>query len=593
MGFPTFDASNKNSNYALSNGDLTATNSFYSTLPISVASNATLQSSGKWYFEVTVTDAGTFGDRIGIATGSFDAVSNGSDLAAGTQSYAFVQDGQLYRNNVAVHNFGVTYTTGDVISVLVDLSASSITIWKNGTPAGSTYSSLAAGSYRPAVGQYGATAVMTANFGAVAFAYTPTSGYNAWSAPSNDAAVTFSALTAESSGAGACAGAFMSMFAFVAGSDGAAGTLEALTGTGTGEQAAICAASFEPLTAQVLSPATAEGTLAALAAEAEAFGGGAASVEAAFERLDVAATGPGTEVGVGAPSFEPLQARALGEFVSAPVLEPLAADATALNGGVAQVAALLAPMAVSVDAVAEGSGSGAALFGALSAQAQAVAGGVGTGAAQLRTLQGRGTILVGGAGVAALELEGLQLVAEGHSPTVASAALAFPPLFAEVVAEQAVAQAFKAWAVNARNNGVTEYTAFPYNSLARYNGVYLAAGAGGIFRLDGEDDAGASIAWDFRTGLHDDKRPELKRLTEVVMGLRATGPVRVKVWKGEEESYEYVCPIFKDDMVHQTRVSTGRGLRSRYYQVGVSGLGVAAEFDSLQMSMPSTTRRLG
>jgi hypothetical protein len=166
-------------------------------------------------------------------------------------------------------------------------------------------------------------------------------------------------------------------------------------------------------------------------------------------------------------------------------------------------------------------------------------------------------------------------------------------MFVDAMGDQAVEATFRAWAMNTRHSAVTEYTAFPYNSFARYNGTYLAAGATGLFRMEGADDAGAEIPWDIVTGQMDGGDAGLKRITEVVAGLRCDRAVRVRVWKDDDESYEYSMPATRGAALHQARAKTGKGLRSRYYKVGLSGSGSSLELDSLQLTVPSTNRRVG
>ena len=92
----------------------------------------------------------------------------------------------------------------------------------------------------------------------------------------------------------------------------------------------------------------------------------------------------------------------------------------------------------------------------------------------------------------------------------------------------------------------------------------------------------------------DNKDPGLKRIPEILLGLRASGPVRVRVWKDDDVFYDYMLPPVNLGTLHQHRVTPGRGMRSKYYAVELQGVaGSKVELDSMQVSMTKTTRRLG
>lgn len=147
--------------------------------------------------------------------------------------------------------------------------------------------------------------------------------------------------------------------------------------------------------------------------------------------------------------------------------------------------------------------------------------------------------------------------------------------------------------MNTRSSAVTEYQNYNFNSYAFINGDYYAAGPGGLYKLDGSDDNGANIDWSFRTGQMDDKTPLLKRIPEIVLGLRASGPVRVRVYKDDNTYFDYMLPATNTSTIHQQRVQPGKGMRSRYYSIELQGVSNSeAAFDSMQVNMTKTTRRI-
>ena len=116
-------------NATLSNGNTTvatnATNETYITSTLAV-------STGKYYWEVEY-DAGSDNSFIGI----IDRVSDSSSFQAymdATNGISYKKNGSIYTNggNMSGVNIG-TYTTGDIISVAMDLDNNKLYFGKNGT----------------------------------------------------------------------------------------------------------------------------------------------------------------------------------------------------------------------------------------------------------------------------------------------------------------------------------------------------------------------------------------------------------------------------------------------------------------------------
>ena len=175
-----------------------------------------------------------------------------------------------------------------------------------------------------------------------------------------------------------------------------------------------------------------------------------------------------------------------------------------------------------------------------------------------------------------------------------SGMVSFEALLAYGTASEGLLSTFDTKVMNTRNTAVTEFAGFNFNSFARIGSSYYGAGPNGMFRLDGATDAGSDINWFMRTGRHDDKKLELKRLPEVVLSLRSDGYIMVRVWSDDNTSHDYKLPRVQTDTIHQHRVQPGKGLRSRYFGVELRGTKNATlEMDSMQINMTLTTRRLG
>jgi hypothetical protein len=147
----------------LTNGNLDATTNnttAYGTVSVT---------SGKWYWEILVGNAG----YIGV----MDSTYIKPDGSWSSQAIAYVSNGNKYNGTGSA--YGASYTTNDIIGVALDMDAGTIVFYKNGSSQGTAFSSGIAGKeFRPFV--YSSTSgTQTANFGQRAFAYTAPSGFKA------------------------------------------------------------------------------------------------------------------------------------------------------------------------------------------------------------------------------------------------------------------------------------------------------------------------------------------------------------------------------------------------------------------------------
>ena len=167
----------------LSNGNLDAASN---TAGYGTVRGTLAVSSGKWYFEVTVTASSGNRQFIGVY-GMQDNLSVFPGATANSYGY-FGLNGEKYNNSTGA-SYGASYTTNDVIGVALDLDNGRIWWSKNGTfqasgnPAAGTnaaYTGLS-GTFAPAFGddQDVQSASVVLNAGQRAFAYTAPSGFKA------------------------------------------------------------------------------------------------------------------------------------------------------------------------------------------------------------------------------------------------------------------------------------------------------------------------------------------------------------------------------------------------------------------------------
>lgn len=176
-GIPaTFDPATKGANITLSNGDLTATSGGGGTHNLVYATKS--HSTGKKYYEI-VTIEHMFGGHIcGIAQAGETLTSF---LGAGAGAWGFqTTNAVTWTGNVSTP-YGGAYSpvNGDIISVLVDFDAGTISFWTNGTDRGAAYSGVSFGTVFPAISLSWSDSV-TAVFDPANWTYTPPAGYEAW-----------------------------------------------------------------------------------------------------------------------------------------------------------------------------------------------------------------------------------------------------------------------------------------------------------------------------------------------------------------------------------------------------------------------------
>ena len=128
-------------------------------------------SSGKWYWEATVTAVGTTAN-IGLGDGTLPTASGALGYYAGELGY--LSNGNKYTNNTS-SAYGASYTTNDVIGVAYDAGAGSITFYKNNVSQGAI-TGLSGVKY-PAFSNGGGTSTYAVNFGQRPFAYAPPSDF--------------------------------------------------------------------------------------------------------------------------------------------------------------------------------------------------------------------------------------------------------------------------------------------------------------------------------------------------------------------------------------------------------------------------------
>lgn len=192
LGLATFNGTATNT--TLSNGNLTATHSNTST--DSGARSASLQSTGKYYYEITV--GATHGQLDNVAIIGAAGTHNNTTNGLGTVVFTTLSSGAVYTNGGSIgRSIGVS-SPGDIIGVAIDLDNRKAWFRRNGgnwngqstateNPVTNTGgAAITTGTQAPIVTFGGSgTAVndsYTANFGQSAFAAAAPTGFGNWPA---------------------------------------------------------------------------------------------------------------------------------------------------------------------------------------------------------------------------------------------------------------------------------------------------------------------------------------------------------------------------------------------------------------------------
>ncbi|NKF21572.1 hypothetical protein [Solimonas marina] len=160
----------------------------------------------------------------------------------------------------------------------------------------------------------------------------------------------------------------------------------------------------------------------------------------------------------------------------------------------------------------------------------------------------------------------------------------------------AVVATFDCWAVNSETAAASRYENFPFHSMVRIGDHYYATSDEGLFRLGGDDDAGAEIHCMLVTGKTDFGTEALKSVTQASIGYSATSPLLFSAiynQSGQETSVTYQVDSGYVGVEREARVKIGRGGRSRYWQFVIENTaGGNLTLDRLDFDVMRLSRRV-
>jgi len=169
-------------NITVTNGNLTATTPIAASSFFKIPSSISV-SSGKWYFEDTVTALDTNNWELSISgTAPLNDSSNQNGLSSGEVTYVAKNNSsveQIFDNGSSTYTGGSGASAGDVIGVAFDVTNLTVQFYRNNTAVSTAQSiTSAALFYISVIVRNNTTAsIHNINFGQRPFSYTPPSGF--------------------------------------------------------------------------------------------------------------------------------------------------------------------------------------------------------------------------------------------------------------------------------------------------------------------------------------------------------------------------------------------------------------------------------
>jgi hypothetical protein len=213
-------------------------------------------------------------------------------------------------------------------------------------------------------------------------------------------------------------------------------------------------------------------------------------------------------------------------------------------------------------------------------------------------LAGQG--FTGTIGRAAIALPVFKLSGLGNEPSIGTAAITFPVLHVYGVGRTPTQTTdangdIKAIVMNTQTGALSEFTNYHFNSMAKFNGVYLGASDQGLFLLQGENDNGAIIQAAARLGISDFGTSFRKRIERCYVGYRTNGSMVLRIQTDEKQQRDYMMERSEGGFsLHGNHVKIGRGVEARYWQFEIRNVqGSDFELNIMELKPTRLGRRIG
>ena len=127
---------------------------------------------------------------------------------------------------------------------------------------------------------------------------------------------------------------------------------------------------------------------------------------------------------------------------------------------------------------------------------------------------------------------------------------------------------YKGITINTKNQAVTEYSGFEFDSMGTINDSHFGVNENGIYILGGRNQNGSVIT----TGTLDFGQQSLMhRPSNVWITMRTNGKMILTVQVNENEKYDYEVSVVNNS-IHEERVKTGKGYKGRMYSFSIKNI---------------------
>lgn len=194
-----------------------------------------------------------------------------------------------------------------------------------------------------------------------------------------------------------------------------------------------------------------------------------------------------------------------------------------------------------------------------------------------------GTALNGASGTMTISLPVKAIDFVGYSSTEGQLNISLPMLWVKL---RELVSEYASMVMNIKNQGLTNYTNYKFNSLCEFNGTPLGATPTGIHDLSlGTTDNGTEVNWNIKPGYLDMEQGKRRRLVEAWVSCKTSGDIRITVIQPDGQEYEYVLNGIYDTETG-IRVKFGRGLRSKYISLNIEDInGSSIALDELKLHL--------
>lgn len=157
---------------------------------------------------------------------------------------------------------------------------------------------------------------------------------------------------------------------------------------------------------------------------------------------------------------------------------------------------------------------------------------------------------------------------------------------------------YTAWTMNTDSKASTQYQNYPFNSFMRVGGRHYGVADSGLYRLDGDDDAGTPIDAKIRLGLSTLGSRLMKQVPSVYLGYSASGDLLLKAViadsaTGQREAHVYRLYADGADTTREGRTKLGKGLSAVYWDFQIENVnGADFDIDNIEFMPLVINRRL-